>query len=461
MHLLQNVRAHPTFYQNPNVVSDLNGKVLFEGLGRDLPFKYITWVESLRYQSNDPRTSYYFMNEIGVEFSRWLRIPVIKFGPVRSSDNNRYIDQYWRYMPEKEIFVGYDSSGRCVGYAGANGIQQTPEKAESLGLVQFMLAWWPLHSRSPMLLWVTEDKLYQLNFSKKSVETIFEMGRQKITMLSMGNGKPIELGSDPTKIIDFTTVDGTRRIISYDKGKKIITKLSAGSSIGGTIGSDDGKLFLRKRGAEGDDVRPAIGKQEQWKQWMEKYRYRPYKRWEDIYEITPAGKTRLLKHYEWMAPVGKRWIQTASLKSKVRKKVMAVSTPLYSLVWWYYYHENKRTQWGKMSKNEREFVRILGELTPRVVWTNLILSLLMVGLALWHGWARRTSWAKFTFWMLFVAAFNLAGLLTYLAINHTVTIRCPVCDKKRSLQRQSCRACNAPLPEPKRRDVDLILSISE
>jgi hypothetical protein len=83
----------------------------------------------------------------------------------------------------------------------------------------------------------------------------------------------------------------------------------------------------------------------------------------------------------------------------------------------------------------------------------------MVVFAFWHGWSRRTSWIRFIFWLVFVGLFNLAGLLTYLALNHTVVIKCPVCGKRRGLQIENCIRCKVKLPVPEKRELDLILSV--
>jgi len=82
----------------------------------------------------------------------------------------------------------------------------------------------------------------------------------------------------------------------------------------------------------------------------------------------------------------------------------------------------------------------------------------MMGFALWHGWSRRTSWSKLFLWLIIVGAFNLAGLLTYLALNHTTVIKCPACGKKRGLERFNCIRCGSGLPVPQRRPTDLILA---
>jgi len=82
----------------------------------------------------------------------------------------------------------------------------------------------------------------------------------------------------------------------------------------------------------------------------------------------------------------------------------------------------------------------------------------MATLALLHAWPRRTGWGRPAAWLILVFAFNLAGLLTYLALNHTSVIRCPACGRRRGLLRPDCPACHLPLPAPEPRPTDLVLA---
>jgi hypothetical protein len=91
---------------------------------------------------------------------------------------------------------------------------------------------------------------------------------------------------------------------------------------------------------------------------------------------------------------------------------------------------------------------------------NLLVSAVMVMLTLRHAWARRSSGTKLLFWLVFVGLFNLAGLLTYLALNHTPVIKCPPCGKKRGLERVDCVRCGAELPRPEPTVHDLIFDTS-
>ncbi|MCJ7729012.1 MAG: hypothetical protein MUO27_03915, partial [Sedimentisphaerales bacterium] len=104
------------------------------------------------------------------------------------------------------------------------------------------------------------------------------------------------------------------------------------------------------------------------------------------------------------------------------------------------------------------YAAIITEFRPRYSPLNYVLSVAMVALALWHGWPRRTSGGKLIFWLIIVGAFNLAGLLTYLGLNHTPVIKCPACGKKRGLEKFNCIRCGSPRPIPQRRPTDLILA---
>ena len=88
---------------------------------------------------------------------------------------------------------------------------------------------------------------------------------------------------------------------------------------------------------------------------------------------------------------------------------------------------------------------------------NWVLSVVMMGFTFWHGWPRRTNLCKLIFWIIFVGTFNLAGLLTYLALNHTTVIKCTTCGKRRGLEKIDCVRCGTVLPIPIQRKTDLIL----
>lgn len=77
-------------------------------------------------------------------------------------------------------------------------------------------------------------------------------------------------------------------------------------------------------------------------------------------------------------------------------------------------------------------------------------------LTLLHYRPRRVGWFKGAVWLAVVFCLNLAGFLTYLALNHYPLVRCHSCGRRRGLNRSDCSSCGALLPSPSAQDTDLI-----
>ena len=198
-------------------------------------------------------------------------------------------------------------------------------------------------------------------------------------------------------------------------------------------------------------------------QWRREYRSKPQKRWVELYKIDAQADLELVNSYDWMTQVqsNSATVQKArDLRQTIKDCVSQFSPPLYDVAarllgrkfWSLAYSSRNRGDFFS------SFARMIMDIRPYDGVINRVLSALMMGFVLWHGWPRRTSWAKFVFWLVFVGAFNIAGLLTYLALNHTVVIKCPVCGKSRGLDRVDCVRCQAKLPAPERGKLDLIFS---
>jgi hypothetical protein len=196
--------------------------------------------------------------------------------------------------------------------------------------------------------------------------------------------------------------------------------------------------------------------------WRKEYYSRPLTEWEDLYEVDSGGNLKLVNHFEWVRPAMPEEAANVKIymdwRTGTREHLATTSPVIFWPAWqWYYGNPEKlREPAGVMTKIIREILKPY--IAPANLWPSVVFSLLMVCAAFWHGWSRRTGWVRFGFWLLFVGAFNLAGLLTYLALNHTTVIRCGVCGKKRGLERTDCAGCKAELVMPKGRETDLILT---
>jgi hypothetical protein len=140
--------------------------------------------------------------------------------------------------------------------------------------------------------------------------------------------------------------------------------------------------------------------------------------------------------------------------ASVLNVVTAVSPPVYSPAWRWRYRdvwEHRRS----LPAVPVAVSELLRDIRPSHV-SNSFVVVATLAMAFWHAWPRRTSWLAMALWMMLIAAFSMAGFLTYLSLNHTAIIRCGACGRTRGLQKPSCVSCNAPLPAPRRKETDLV-----
>jgi hypothetical protein len=192
------------------------------------------------------------------------------------------------------------------------------------------------------------------------------------------------------------------------------------------------------------------------KQYEQEYDSKPQPQSIQLYKVIDDGKLMLVNQFDWTRPV----VETSlvlNYEAIFRKWMTTASPPAFDLLWALlgdslYKFRNEGT--GIM----QGYAELIMEWRPHYSFLNYVLSVMMMGFALWYGWARRTSWGKLILWLIIVGAFNLAGLLTYLALNHTPVIKCPACGKKRGLEMDNCAQCGSPLPVPQRKPTDLIMA---
>jgi len=295
VHLLYTPKTLPPAREEAKVVEvyDVNLNLLWQGPKDENPHEYLSWYQmrSDDHHWRGDRVTRKLLNRIqtiGSAFSRSLEVPVGSTERIEDFET-------WRYNPARDIFVGYDFNSQRVGYLGPTGLAVSKAEAKPFGKFEQFTAWCPDDSRSPILLWQTEKRIYQIDLAKKQVELLFE--------------------STDSDIKEFR--------LQY-----------------------------------------------------------------------------------WRFP------QPKEPKPQISYRPSSIC--------------------------------------------NRLLCLLMAALALWHGWPRRTSLPRLIFWLILTAAFNLAGLLTYLALNHTPLVKCSACGKRRGLQSSSCVRCGEDLPPPQPRKSDLI-----
>ena len=441
-------------------IYDANDNLLWEGLTKDRPYEYLSWVKGFRRSSegfDDRRMKQ--IQLITLEFSRTVEVPVGSEGQT---------EQIWRYHPGPEYFKGYNTHGEKIGYAGSTGFTDSKSQVKPLGKFRFFTAWCPQDSSSPTLLWQTQRRVYQINFERRQVELIFESTEADIKIISLHAWRDLKPATE--EYIDHekyrpmllcTTEDGKHHLIMRDPAQRLTITIPedwkewTGNYCLFTATKQD--TFLIRNWIELRAAPDYFRDEDLRLQWLRDYQSKPKKYWVELYKVDNKGNLELLNRYDWIVPPAPTIVRRDP-RLAVQRGVAQFSPPFYDLV--VRLLGRKFWSWALDSRNRGDFSYDLAQMMliirPDGGVINWVLGALMMGFAFLHGWPRRTSWAKFIFWLVFVGMFNLAGLLAYLALNHTTVIKCPACGKRRGLTQVDCVRCQAELPEPERGKLDLI-----
>jgi hypothetical protein len=440
--------------QKQQEVYDANGSLLWSGLKKDRPYEYLSWSEVPRGHDVFDEREMKQIHTISPEFSRSLEIPVM---------SREKTEQVWRYDPTRELFVGYRLKGGKIGYIGSTGFTDSISPAKPFGTFKRFTAWCPQDSFSPTLLWQTSRRVYEINFEKQQVQLIFESTEANIKQIRLHKWRPLRPETQQDSkilyrpLIKCLTEDGKHHLIMRNPDRKLTVTVDDYWWILSFTATTRG-IYLYHRNSE-RRIPSSLRKSPRLAlEWLRKVRSKPYKQWIELYSVDNQGELNLLNRYDWTMPARPGSVVEASPPwLKVKHYACQFSSPLYDLAWylldgdfWAYSYRGNDFISG--------FADVARDFLPGNNILNWMLGLAMVGFAFWHGWPRQTSRAKLIFWLAFTLVFNLAGLLTYLALNHTPIIKCSSCGKSRCLGQVNCLRCGTELPAPQRRKLDLILN---
>ncbi|MGA2679625.1 MAG: hypothetical protein ABSF37_10055 [Sedimentisphaerales bacterium] len=435
-------------------ITDVNGLVLWQGIHKDRPSKYLDWA-SFTQNFNEQQ-----MRDIS-QLSPGL--PGFIEAPVRVSGEFKEV---WRYDLEAQAFAGYEAGGRFIGYLGANGFVASKAQAKPFGEFKGFTSWTDEDPSSIVMLWQAKHRIYQIDFLARNVETLFENTQSDIKSVRWHHWRPT-YPKDSSDIryrplIDCLTSDNNHHLIMREPNQVITMELPEQLQEPNQIfwqwryNSDftatDKAIFVQYRDTNFNP--PKSQKLMGLYQW--EYNSKPQPQSIGLYKVIDDGKLELVNQFDWTKPVVQA-SQALNPEYKFPKWITNVSPTVFNLLWALYGDslDKFRTEGTGMMQG---YVTIIMGFRPLHSSLNYVLSVMMMAFALWHGWARRTSWDKLILWLIIVGAFNLAGLLTYLALNHTPVIKCPACGKKRGLEMDNCSQCGSPLPIPQRKPTDLIMT---
>lgn len=378
------------------------------------------------------------------------------------SDKNR---KSWLYLPDKNYFVCYDKNNSRIAYAGINGFADTPDQVIPFEQYSYTGIMNTVSSR--LIIWYTPEKLYLIDFNNRTIETVFETEDDPIVLAGLynpGNGRygfqrTISLGS----MVYAVTESGRFSILFSDADD--ITTFDIPSEL-----VKPGQLQL----AVLDDKIFLVNKPGNLR--YDGYYYdcdcddyyccgenapdpeKPHTYFQDLYEVKD-GSIERIDHFEWTTVPQSRAYTNYKSHEERSKEIFKYITSISPVV---YFPAAFFTHDLKLPGNIHPFFNIVKEAfsytAPVLLWVNIAVSVLMAAVAFFHGLPRRTSDFQLIGWVVFVLLFNLAGLLSYLSLNHFPVIKCSHCGKRRHVKSLNCPSCGKPLSKPETRYTDLIMT---
>ncbi len=431
-------------------VYDVNDTLLWDGPTKERPYNYLAWAQAIR---NDA-----FTRERMKHLQQFADPQTIEM-PVATSDD---LMEVWRYDSWADCFIGHSLDGGRAGYLSAAGLTDSKADVRPFGRFQSFQTWWPPDSYSPTVLWQTQQCIYEIGFASRQVDRILESPQGKIEYVTMNPSYRFWRFSGETMVrtrplLHCRTKDEVHHLIlkSPEQTITVATPPEWRQWYGNhyEFAATKEGVFLRRTWLEYPAPAARIDPN-----WWTGFRRAPKNQWVELYRVDETGGVDLVNRYSWILPADPGAIRYMEPRSNVKQFVTAFSPLLCDLFWLPF-----PTGFWQNLYQQGEFARefILGALGMRPhysVWSWLVTAA-MVALTFRHGRPRRTSWGRLAFWLVFVALLNLTGFLVYWALNHTSTVACPACGKRRGLSRTDCVRCRAALPAPEHDKLDLIFSV--
>lgn len=446
-------------------ITDVNGNILWQGVLKDRPFKYLDWGAS--------PSAFYGEQSMRQMFLLAPDLPAVLEAPVRVG---REVNEVWQYDFEKEVFAGYEIEGGLAGYLGAAGFADSTAQVQPFGEFKSFSSWTNEDPSSVIMLWQTNRRIYQIDFRSRIVETIFDSNQADINSIKWHQWRPTNPKDQDDSDIQYRpliccqTTDNKCHLIMHEPNE-IITVEMPGQwrADNAEFTAAGNNVFLKYYETPFNPPKSL----KLWEKYISEYNSKPHPQSIQLYKVAGDGKLEVVNRFDWTRPVPDSNLVKSPKVDRweiYQKWISKASPPMFDLLWYLFGDAlDKLRQEG--TGIMREYAGIIIQFRPSCTdfmqyeryqyqenWSlrNYLLSAVAIGFTLWHGWARRTSWARFFCWLVIIALFGISGLLCYLALNHTPVIKCPVCGKKRGLEKLNCIRCGNALPVPQQKPTDLI-----
>ena len=419
-------------------IYDTNDNLLWQGKDDNLPDKYLKWPDTPRRYLNT--YTLYRYRAIYPDPRRSIVVPVL---------NGTDIESLWRYEISGGYFTGFDRDGNRIGYCGSSGFVQEQSQIKPLKQPENFITWIPIQDSGPVVLWLTEHNIYQIDFRKQSIESLLQLPDRKITRteiqgwMRLASDSALYFNNDKYRpLIVCWTKDNSVVAILRDPNQTIQINLPEESHERITnVTATNQKIYMQALNRGLNPPKEIARNSEAFIKWYQEHSKEPFTNSEQLYEVNSSGNLTLINKFEWTSEP--RPIYTDP-QEKLRKVLTKFSPPFYDIFGRLLF----RYTWSSLYENNRDLYGALVSLihfSPSYNPVSYLLSLLMAGIVFIHARPRRKSMTGLIAWVVFAALFNIVGLAVYLALNYTPTIQCHKCGKRRGLNMPLCPHCNADL----------------
>jgi hypothetical protein len=424
-------------------IYDTNDNLIWQGSEDKLPETYLKWTGTT---NNYGSTTYlHYLNGIYPDSRKSLVIPIFIGNDIES---------FWRYEKSGGYFTGFDKNGNCIGYLGSAGFVLEKSQIKPLEDPKDFITWIPTQGGGPLMLWQTEHSIYQIDFGKQVVELLFNLPDKKIKSMNVHGWMQLSLGNnlylDNQKyrpMILCRTEDGSLFLILREPAETIRINLPEESNAYlYSVTATREKIYMEAINNGLNPPREIDRYSEAYMEWYSKRIMEPRIITDEMYVVNSDGKLTLLNRFTWTSPPLRTSPIIIRSQDKITRFVSQASPALYNLLARLLIKLSQSSLNG-YNQGIYNFLRSFMPFIPSLNPVSYLLSLFMAGIVFLHGWPRRKSTIGLIVWIIFAALFNIVGVLVYLALNYTPTIKCHKCNKRRGLNRPQCPHCGADLSQ--------------
>ena len=426
-------------------IYDENYNLLWEGNRDEVPLQY----QTLRYDKKNlgiNNSNIYSNLDIGMKRYRNL--------DLKSNDGSY---EYWRYWDGYfEIF----KNGDREGFFAVNGFKKNKNELVKFDDPRWLYTYTKNDPGIVYSFWQSNNNLYFIDTANRSCRLVYQNIGKNVSIYLQARSEKYQNGAGA----GFISLEWSERnpvIISLENFEA--TEIQGididaywhywyiSSATDSSIESEYKNYIVATYTKEAPE---RSASQETINQWLEEIRSKPTTSIYRLYGLRESGHAVLVREkqitrFPWQ-------IKNADKPKMGYFERMKSHITDFSPVVLSYLYKHLRFNVRPESELEMNLRSAATHFMPYHVWVAWVLGGICAAVVYLHGRNRIQSKAALIGWVLFALLFNVAGMLTCLALTHYNLVKCENCGKKRHLLREKCLHCKKEMPAPASLATDII-----